>query len=158
MVLLVISHNGDGGVGGKTSKREMSSSCSYSDLQKLVKVTSTSASLSYVDNSGDVIAIENDEGHHFLCKSEPLKSFILRMAFVLDWRLFVKYAPQPYKITITDTASSISSSSSSSGTANSQRFSKAGSNSGNNGGSLNDRYKWSNWRLLLLFIGQLVTS
>ena len=65
MVLFVMSHNDDHRVGGKTSKREMSSSSSYSDLQKLVEVTSTSASLSYVDNSGDVIAIENDEGHQF---------------------------------------------------------------------------------------------
>ena len=63
MVLFVMSHDGDRRVGGKTSKREMSSSSSYSDLQKLVKVTSTSGSLSYVDESGDTIAIENDEGH-----------------------------------------------------------------------------------------------
>jgi len=65
MVLFVMSHDGDRRVGGKTSKREMPSRSSLSDLQKLVKVTSTSASLSYVDDSGDVITIENDEGHQF---------------------------------------------------------------------------------------------
>jgi len=58
-----MSHDDDRRVGGKTLKREISSSSSLSDLQKLVKVTSTSASLSYVDESGDVIAIESDEGH-----------------------------------------------------------------------------------------------
>ena len=68
-----MSHDGDRRVGGKTSKREMSSSSFlYSYLQKLVKVTSTSASLSYVDDSGDVIAIENDEGHQLYFDTQKL--------------------------------------------------------------------------------------
>ena len=155
MVLFVMSHDGDRRVGGKTSKREMPSRSSLSDLQKLVKVTSTSASLSYVDDSGDVITIENDEGHQF-----PFQDIGVHHSsknVVVDWRLFVKYAPKPYKITITDTASSIASSSSSSVAANSRGFSKAGSSSGN-GGSLNDLSKWSHLALLFLFIGQLVPS
>ena len=59
-------HNDDCRIGGKTSKREIAKTSSFSDMQMLLKVASTSASLSYVDESGEAIAIENDEGHRYV--------------------------------------------------------------------------------------------
>jgi len=41
----------------------MSSSSSLTDLRKLVKVTSTSASLTYIAKCAKEITIENDEGY-----------------------------------------------------------------------------------------------
>jgi len=62
------------------------------------------------------------------------------LEFVIDWRLFFKYSPKPFKITINGSTSSALTSSSSSVASSTPISSKTDFDSSV---LLNDRYQWS---------------